>query len=217
MNIYKGLQQAYNKTIRSMLPKKNRTLAGINVKDTPLFDLTANNPTYKIGLILTIYDNIAPDDNVEIVGFGRGVTTTHILYAGASHVVGYEGAINMVKKGIDTVERNFGESPPLDVHHAIVGDPIDIYGGSSEATTVPPSELSDADVLVLDCEGAEISILSQLGEYPETVICESHPSKGAPAMEIIELLEDEYTVTTRYHKPKRDAKAIVVGDLNQQE
>lgn len=208
---YQRIQEVYNKTIRDMLPHKDRSLAGVKVRDTPLFDRTADNPTYKIGLILSIYDTISVDDHVEIVGFGRGVTTTHILQAGASHVTGYEGAANMITKGITTVERHFGDSPPLDVRHAIVGDPIDVYDDSSDAAIVPPADLSECDTLVLDCEGAEISILSELGQYPETVICESHPTKGAPAAEIADLLDDRYNVTTRSHKPKRDAKSVVIG------
>lgn len=214
MSVYQWVQKTYNNTIRESLPHKDRTLAEVKVRDTPLFDLTADNPLYKIGLILAIYDNVSPDDQVEIVGFGRGVTTTHILYAGASHVVGYEGAQHMIEKGIDTVERNFGESSPIEVQHAIVGDPVDVYGDHSDATVVPPSDLSSADILVLDCEGAEISILSNLGDYPKTVICESHPTKGAPSSEIVDLLDDQYTVTTRSHKPKRNAKDVVIGELN---
>jgi hypothetical protein len=209
--MYHKIRKLYNDTIRDVLPYKNRTLAGVTVKDTPLFDLSADNPIYKIGLILSIYDNISSGDTVEIVGFGRGVTTTHILYAGASHVSGYEGTTHMLEKGINTVERNFGDSPPLDVHHAVVGDPVDVYGDFSDAAVVPPSELSDADTLVLDCEGAEISILSDIGQYPETVICESHPTKGAPATEIVDLLKDHYTVSTRSHKPQRNAKSVVIG------
>jgi hypothetical protein len=213
MDVYSWFQQIYNRSIRSVLPYKTRRLTRVQVKDTPLFDRTADNPEYKIGLILAIYDRISPDDHVEIVGFGRGVTTTHCLYAGASHVVGYEGAVNMMKKGIDTVERNFGDTSSIDIRHAIVGEPIDVYGDSSNATIVSPSELCNADTLVLDCKGAEISILSDLGSLPETIICESHPTKGASAEEIIDLLSDDYTVTTMSHKPERDAKSVVIGEL----
>lgn len=212
MPVYRWIQQIYNSTIRLYLPNKSRTLTRVDVKDTPLFDRSADNPEYKIGLILALYDNISTNDHVDIVGFGRGVTTTHCLYAGASHVIGYEGAVNMIRKGTDTVERNFGDTSSIDVRHAIVGEPIDVYGDSSDAAIISPSDLSDADALVLDCEGAEISILSELGSLPETIICESHPKKGAPAEEIVDLLNDEYTVTTRSHKPEQDAKLVVVGE-----
>jgi hypothetical protein len=61
--------------------QKNRKLAEVTVRDTPLFDLHADNHRYKIGLILALYDYVSLGDEVEIVGFGRGVTTTHIFWA----------------------------------------------------------------------------------------------------------------------------------------
>lgn len=209
--MYNLIQKVYNRTIREYLPNKSRILANVDVHDTPLLDLTANNPLYKIGLILSIYDYISDGDYVEVVGFGRGVTSTHIFWAGASSVKGYEAASNMIEKGIDTVDRNYGTLHELDVMHAVVGDPIDVYGDFSTADIISPSELSDADVLVLDCEGAELSILSNLGTYPKTIICESHPVKGASAEKIIEILSEQYDITIRSHKPARDAKSVVIG------
>ncbi len=211
MRLYNKLQFAYNNTIRDILPKKNRTLAEVDVHDTPLFDLHANNPRYKIGLILSIYDHVSVGDTVEIVGFGRGVTTTHIFRAGATRVIGYEGASNMIEKGIETVKRNCEDISSLTVNHSIIGDPVDVYGDFSDAKVISPSKISTADVLVLDCEGAEMSILSDIGTYPEKIICESHPTKGAPSGEIIELLKNRYNVSTRSHKLDRNAKKIVIG------
>lgn len=211
MDVYRGIQAIYNSTIRESLPEKCRTLADVEVQDTPLFDLHADNPMYKIGLILSIYDYVSTGDRVEIVGFGRGVTTTHIFWAGATEVIGYDGAANMIKKGVDTVKRNVDDIPSLRVKHSIIGDPIDVYGNFSDAEIVPPSELSGADVLMLDCEGAEKSILSGLGTLPSTIICESHPTKGAPAEEIIKILDAHYEVTLRSHKPKPDAKQVIIG------
>ena len=211
MNVYHKIQQLYNSTVRDLLPEKNRKLTGVNVQDTPLFDIYADNPTYKIGLILAIYDYVSEGDSVEIVGFGRGVTTTHIFQAGASQVVGYEGAPKMIKKGVDTVKQNIGEINSMRIKHAIVGDPIDVYGDFSDAKTIPPAELAMGDILVLDCEGAEISILSNLGNYPDTVICESHPTKGSPSHKVSELLEENYVVSTRSQKPAPDTKEVVIG------
>lgn len=211
MDLYRRIQAIYNRTIRESLSKKCRTLSDVEVQDTPLFDLHADNPMYKIGLVLSIYDYVSTGDQVEIIGFGRGVTTTHIFRAGATKVIGYDGALNMIKKGVDTVKRNVDEIPSLRVKHSIIGDPIDVYGDFSDAKVISPSELSAADVLVLDCEGAEKSILSELGTYPSTIICESHPTKGAPAEEIVKILDDHYEVTLRSHKAKPDAKKVVIG------
>jgi hypothetical protein len=197
-----------------MLPTKDRTLAGVTLDDAPLFDLTVERPLYKIGLILSIYDHVSDSDHVEIVGFGRGVSTTHILRAGAGTVTGYEGAANMITKGKKTVARNYDGTPSLDVRHAVVGESIDVYGDQSNAQSVHPSELSDADVLVLDCEGAEISILENLGTNPQTILCESHPSKEAPVSKITSAMGDRYTTTVRKQKPRTDAKSVVIGQLD---
>lgn len=214
MDVYTAVQSLYNSTIRDMLPTKDRTLAGVTLDDAPLFDLTVERPLYKIGLIMSIYDHVSDGDHIEIVGFGRGVSTTHILRAGAGTVTGYEGAANMITKGKKTVARNYDGTPSLDVRHAVVGESIDVYGDQSNAQSVHPSELSDADVLVLDCEGAEISILENLGTNPQTILCESHPSKEAPVSKITSAMGDRYTTTVRKQKPRTDAKSVVIGQLD---
>lgn len=211
MDIYRGVQSLYNSTIRDKLPTKSRTLAGVTLDDAPLFDLNVERPLYKIGLIMAIYDYVSDGDHVEIVGFGRGVSTTHILRAGAETVTGYEGAVNMIEKGKRTVEQNYDGESSLRVRHAVVGDPIDVYGDQSSAQRVSPSELSAGDVLVLDCEGAEKSILENLGTDPQTILCESHPSKGAPVSKITSILDGRYSTTVRKQKPRVDAKSVVVG------
>lgn len=213
--MYDLVQSLYNSTIRDKLPKKSRYLAGVKLDDAPLFDLTVERSLYKIGLIMSIYDHVSEGDHVEIVGFGRGVSTTHILRAGAGAVTGYEGAANMIEKGKQTVARNYDGTPSLDVRHAVVGKPIDVYGDQSKAQTVHPSELSGADVLVLDCEGAELSILENLETNPQTILCESHPSKGAPVSTIETAVSDQYTTTVRKQKPSKDAKSVVIGQLSE--
>lgn len=214
MNIYQVVQTLYNSTIRDKLPTKNRSLAGVTLDDAPLFDLTVERSLYKIGLIMSIYDHVSDGDHVEIVGFGRGVSSTHILRAGAGTVTGYEGAANMITKGKKTVTQNYDGNPSLDVRHAVVGESIDVYGDQSNAQNIHPSELSDADILVLDCEGAEKSILENLGTKPETILCESHPSKGTPASTILNVLNNQYTTTVRKQQPRKDAKSIVIGQLD---
>jgi len=83
----------------------------------------------------------------------------------------------------------------VDVHHAIVGEALSINGQAGAAQTVPPDELPSCDVMQLDCEGAERSILSSLHEYPETVIVETHPRYGASTHDIQKILsEQEYTL-----------------------
>lgn len=210
--IYAVLQRVYDATIRDWLPVKNRTLNGVKVRDTPILDRTADRPNYKEGLISAIHDNVSEGDTVEIVGFGRGVSTVHILQAGASKVIAHEAAKEMIKKGIQTLENNEVKSKRVTVRHSVIGEPVDIYGVFDEAEVISPEKLTDADVLVLDCEGSEISILDDLGTWPDTIICETHPGeKGAPTEDVTSLLE-RYDIEIRDYVQYKDSdKDIVTG------
>jgi len=211
MGIHETVQKIYNNTIRGQLPKKNRTLADVTVHDTPLFDLSADNPRYKIGFLMAIHDNISEGDTVDVIGFGRGVSTVHILRSGAIEVNAYEAASNMITIGIDTLKRNVdSNAAKVEVKNAVVGEPVDVYGDYSDADLVSPSELSKADVLVLDCEGAETDILSNLEAYPKTIICETHPTKGAPPETIVDILHDKYEISIRDHKLSDHSTKVVV-------
>lgn len=212
MKLYKTVRKIYNNTIRRSLPKKNRTLAGVTVHDTPLFDLSADNPRYKTGFLMAIHDNISEGDTVDIIGFGRGVSTVHILRAGAKKVNAYEAASDMITLGTDTLKRNVdSNTAKVEIKNAVVGEPVDVYGDYSDADFVSPGELSMSDVFVLDCEGAETDILSNLGTYPNTIICETHPTKGAPPEAIVDILEDEYETSIREHKLSEHPTKVVVG------
>lgn len=212
MRIYETVQKIYNNTIREMLPKKTRSLADVTVRDTPLFDLSADNPRYKIGFIMAIHDNISPGDTVDIIGFGRGASTVHVLWAGAAEVNAYEAASDMIPTGIDTLRRNLDtNTAKVEVRNAVVGEPVDVYGDYSEADLVSPGELSEADVLILDCEGAETDILSNIGTHPETIICETHPTKGAPPEKVVDILDDEYAISIRESKLSEHPTKIIIG------
>jgi len=215
MRLYETVRGIYNNTIRKSLPEKKRTLAGVTVHDTPLFDLSADNPRYKIGFLMAIHDNISEGDTVDIIGFGRGVSTVHILRAGAKKVNAYEAASDMITLGTDTLKRNVDSNTgKVEIRNAVVGEPVDVYGDYSDADFVSPGELSKSDVLVLDCEGAETDILSNLGTHPNTIICETHPTKGAPPEAIVDILEDEYETSIRKHKLSEHPTKVVVGHRN---
>ncbi|ADB63902.1 hypothetical protein Htur_5014 (plasmid) [Haloterrigena turkmenica DSM 5511] len=204
----------YDNTLRDILPKKYRVFAGVAVYDGPILDITSTKSYYKEGLLTAITEHVNEGDEVELVGFGRGVSTVYALSAGAAKVTAHEAAAEMIEIGKHTVDVNRTGDGKLEVRHSIVGEGIDIYGDGKQAEPIPPSELSFADILVLDCEGAEKSILSGLGNQPETIICETHPEKGVPAEDTIAAIGEGYQITTRAYEPDNDTpegKVVVIA------
>ncbi|PCR89426.1 SAM-dependent methyltransferase [Natrinema ejinorense] len=215
--VYGIVQQAYNKVLRPRLPRTIGTLAGVEARAPRLLDVNKDRPGYKRGMVDAIRAHVEPGMIVDEIGTGRGVLTVHCLREGASHVRGYEAAEEMLEIAQETLTRNVGPSWSVDVglHHAIVGEPGNVYGEAAE-TVVPAHDLSCADVLIMDVEGAEQPILRELGVAPETVIVETHPERGAPPSETRELLEDiGYEIDRRQYEPGVDieVKPVLVGSL----
>lgn len=118
-------------------------------------------------------------DDVVHVGGGRGIVpvwTKH--WAREGSVTVYEASADSVELIESAAELN---RAPMDVIHAVVGEPGALWNGSDVGERVNPADLS-GDVAVLDCEGAESSILP-LPQF-ETVIAESHPSEDCSTEEV---------------------------------
>ena len=191
--------------------------AGVRVGTNGLLPLHTyrNYAQYKRGLLTAIDEHITPGNRVTIVG-SRGVDAVKCIEAGAASVRVIEAATEMVDITNETLRLNLDESnvKRATVEHAIIGNVIDVYGDASNARVINTSELEPGDVLILDCEGAEQSILRGLSTWPDTVICEAHPEHGVPASEIVDLLETAgYETTRRTYKPDHTdpAKDIVIG------
>lgn len=207
---YHLLQWFYNWTVRPYLPKTWAIYGGVTVRNARLFDLEARDPDYKRGLIEAIREHSGNRD-VELVGLGRGVSTVHALQAGATRVTAYEASSNMIDEARTTLGVNKCDQSRLTIRHALVGQEVNVFGTVGEADRISPSELSAADVLVLDVEGAEIGILDGLGMWPETVIVETHPALGAPTEAVLDRLESLYAdVEAREHKPGAPPEKQVV-------
>jgi len=209
-----AVQTVYDATIREYLPRKWGVYGTIPARSLRLFDQTDRFPTYKTGLKTAISANVADGDHVVLVGGGRGVSSTWAARQGAT-VTAHEAAAEMLPIARETVTMQ-GVDQQVTVKHSLVGEGIDIYGSAADAVVVSPADLETGDVLMMDCEGAEVSILDGLDDLPETVIVETHPEKGSPTEETKALLEGhDYHIESLVYEPGSTDKRVLVGVATQ--
>lgn len=207
---YRAVQLLYNRTVRQHLPTKYRLCAGVAVEDIPLFDATANMPEYKHGVLTGIRDAVDAGDTVCIVGGGYGISTIHTARCGAGQVIAYEAAPEMMEVFGKTLRENYYSECSVNLRHGLVGPDVHVYGDASGAPRVHPTELPECDLLVLDCEGAELEILRGMDEYPRRMVIETHDERGAPAEDVRAVLEDAgLGVEEREYEPSRDLEKPV--------
>ena len=144
---------------------------------------------YEAALIKGLKHNVRDGDHVVVVGGGEGVTAVVASkLAGASgHVTCFEGSAQQIERVNLTRQRNSAERS-LDIHQAVVGANIGVYGDATGLPVMPAAELPLCDVLELDCEGAELQILPNLPFKPRAILVETHGVHGAPTAEVGALL-----------------------------
>lgn len=205
-----------HRRIRPYVPEKDYTVMnGVKVREpeyenSKFFDEIVPWPVhrsdYKGANVAGIRENADPGDDVIIIGGGFGVTT-----AVAAEQVGpnglvrsYEASPERADKVRRTVESN-RLADRCEVVEAVVGRANVVAGQADEktieethqrATQLSPSELPDCDLLEMDCEGAELTILRELSHRPRTIVVESHPERGVSDQALeTELQEMGYEVT----------------------
>lgn len=200
----------YNCTVRPYLPRKWGVLNGVAVRDFKLLDLDDHQPRWKAGFLEAIRECVRPGDTVVDVAAGKGVAAVIAARQGAD-VVSYEASEERVGLARETVKSAAVDG--VRIEHALVGDPIDVWGSVGGVSSLPPSDLPECDLLQLDCEGAEISILEGLTQAPRTVVVETHPNKQVPTEETRGVLESAgYRVEEReYEAGREDGKCVLVG------
>lgn len=150
-----------------------------------------DRPNYENALIYGLKKCVRPNDRVVVIGGGLGVTVTVAarLAAPYGHVICFEGGKDQVAKVRRTAVFN-NISDRLNVYHAYVGPHDHVYSDTTEAASVPIADLPPCDVLELDCEGAEIEILSHMKIRPRAILVESHGLYGAPSSIVNSRLEE---------------------------
>jgi len=188
----------YENFIRLRLPERAVSYNGVKVHDgeTRLGDTLvpwrrADIPEYEEAIIRSIRKHVGTGERVVIVGGGWGVSTVVAAKSvgGRGTVTTFEGSENAVKNVRETVNLN-GVREEVTIHHAIVSQAYSLRGEKGEAPVISPNRLSDCDVLVLDCEGAEADILSKMDIRPRTLIVETHGMFGSGENIVREKIKD---------------------------
>ena len=204
------LQNLYDATIRPLLPRKVVVHNGVAVRSGRLLDATDEKPDYEGSLVAAIRERVDPGDDVVVAGGGHGVSAVVAArrVGSSGSVVVFEGATAQVRMLKETVVLN-RVAEEVEVRHAVVASGNNLWDDRGDAASVAPSELPDCDVLVLDCEGAELQILSA-ADLPPTVIVETHGIFDAPTQESRRLLEDAglSIVEDRVEFPSEDVHVL---------
>lgn len=224
----------YNSYLRPRMPRTKLKYNGVTVCAGRWFDdvvpwdvpIHPHPEAYEVGLCSGIRKHVVAGQTVVLVGGGWGVSS---VVAGrnvgsSGQVVTYEGSRQYAQRVRETVKIN-GVCDRVSVQNKVVSEAFELKQGSS-SDTIDPQSLPACDVLVLDCEGAELSILEELENRPPTVIVETHGRLGSPEDAVRSLLDDQgYTVVSQSLAEigelqplmERNGVYVLVACLNQDE
>ncbi len=153
-------------------------------------------PDYESSLCKGLSRSVQASDHVVIVGGGLGVTTVH-----AAWETGVEGRVTVYEasKGhfsdLAKAIRFNDVGDRVEAIQGVVGNNVKVYGEKT-GKQISPADLPNCDVLELDCEGAEITILEQMKISPRNILVETHGFRGAPTSKVEDLLRERgYGVT----------------------
>lgn len=199
----RSISYLYNNYIWPYLPQTSIEYNGVTVLAGRWFDdiVPWRVPThphpenYEMALCTGIRKHVEEGETVVIVGGGWGVSSVIAArqVGPSGKIITYEGSREYAEHARKTVRGN-GQEEWVSVRNAVVSKAVELKGESGPKT-VDPGTIPTCDTLVLDCEGAEISILQALNELPPLIIVETHGRLGAPKDKIRGMLENRnYTV-----------------------
>lgn len=203
-------RSAYNTLVRPRTRRKIRIHNGVAVKNIHLFDYDEIESEHKQEFLNPLADAIKSGDTVVQIGGGFGVSTVVAAEEAGPDgtAITYEASENNLKTTRETIQINaksWRETADVDLRHGLVGDDIAVAGELGDVETIPVSDLPSSDILALDCEGAESSILPKLTTQPQTLIVETHGWLGADTGSIEEIIVGKgYEIKKRI--PQREEK-----------
>lgn len=182
--IYSVIKSIYNH-IRPYTPRKYVSYSGIAIKHGRLFDVS-DNFEFKPEAVSAIENNVQTDDKVVDIATGHGVFSLICAVIGAD-IQSYEYDPDQIKDA-RRLHELIGVDDKIQITQGFVCKPDASPPTVSNSDCIPPSELPESDVFLLDCEGAEIQIIAGAEPTPPLVIVETHPSQGAPSDDVEDIL-----------------------------
>lgn len=142
------------------------------------FERHSINSNFEAGVYLSHLRVTKPNDRILAIGLGSGTTLIPMVKLMNNLQGGFyrcieasESQINIAKKNI---ELNNIDISKFEIVNAFAGS--EVYGsyGESSKKNIDINNY-DFDVLEMDCEGSELSILQSLTKRPRNIIVELHP------------------------------------------
>lgn len=206
------IRSFYNRTIRRwvlrLVGRRVADFSGVKVKYPAITDLSRTFD-HKQENLSAIKETVQEGDHVVEIGTGHAVLTVHAVRQGAT-VTTYEGSREMARRARDTLTRN-NVMDAVYLQHAVVGVPVDIWDENIAARVVNPSELPEMDVLLLDCEGSELSVIEALSHRPRAIIVETHPPQGVPTDAVVDALRIQGYSVESIRAMNDQGKTVVVA------
>lgn len=200
----KYLRSRYNNYVRPWLPKRTVFYNEVPVHAGRLGDSLipcqdTDIPGYESALISSLRQHGGEQDTIVIVGGGWGISTVIASRQVGEYgkVITFEGSGEAVLNVKETVHLN-GMDDIVSIYHAVVAKAVSLRGNEDDAEKIPPEELPECDVLVLDCEGAELDIIERMNITPRFLVVETHGIYGATESKVRNLLEQaNYDIIAR--------------------
>ncbi len=176
--------------------RKIAVFNGIAVRGASLYSKIDIFPEHEAELISAIRNYIKNGEKVIVVGGGSGASTVAVAHqiGHTGSVIAYEANKNSLARTKETIQLN-KVNDRVEIQHAIIEKPVYLLGELGDPPLIPACDFSECDVLVMDCEGAEIPILQNMKLKPRLIIVEAHPALNSPKEAVIKLLEElEYEI-----------------------
>lgn len=194
LSLTEAAKPIYNR-IRPFTPRKYISYSGIAIQHGRLFDLS-DEREFKPEAVEVVKNSIRSGDHVVEVATGHGVFSLICAVRGAT-VDSYECSAERIQDATSLHEL-VGVENVIEVHRGFVGESNGRPPDDFEGDRIAPSDLPKCDVLLLDCEGAELEIIRGVAPRPPKIIVETHPSQGAPTADVERVLIDRnYRITSK--------------------
>lgn len=154
-------------------------------------------PTYESGSVKALKSAVRKGDKVVVIGGGYGVTAVWAARLTGSHgcVLCLEGSADRATD-VRIAARQNAVADRIEVVNAVVGEKVSLFGDGRTGPNMRPEELPECNVLEMDCEGSEVSIIESMVVRPRDIIVETHGFHGAKTSKVKRLLENlSYDVT----------------------